>query len=127
MSDTINWKQVYHWANVILIPLWGISAIIMNSNSGASPVLFYMGCAWIIISGIINQRVRDLVLKFLGKFFGSIGIGTVVVSCLLAGFALLFVLIIIGLLATLIATVGLLVLAVYLFATSAQALIIKVY
>lgn len=124
----VNWKQVYHWLNVVIIPIWAITAIVANSNtSGPAPVLFAAGSAWIIISGIINKRVRDFVVSFIVKLFSRMTLATVVVSCLFAGFALLAILIVIGLLATFAAIAGLLVLAVYLFATSAQALYFKIY
>lgn len=122
----INWKQIYHWVNVIVIPLWAISAV-MSSFEEAAQVFSIAGSIWIVISGLINQRVRDFVLKFLAKFFGSIGLGTVIVSCLFAGFALIAILILFVLLSSFIAIAGLLVLAIYLFATSAQALVLKIY
>ena len=129
-STGTDWKKTYHWANVIVIPIWAFSAIIANSSSNPTPAImapFWIGSIWIVISGIINSKVRKSVLRFLKRFFTKLTATTVALSCVFAGFTLLFLLMILGLLATFMAIGGLLILAIYLFVTSTQALSSKAY
>jgi hypothetical protein len=127
MTDSVNWKQVYHWANIIIISLWAIVSFVVNSGRDELGSIVIIGSIWIILSGVINSKVRKQVLKFLGKFTKTFGCGTFWIAWVMAGFALLYALIVLGLIATFVAMIAIVGLALYLFITSFQAIIQKNY
>lgn len=140
MPNKINWKFVYHLANVILIPLFGIipltRIIPITFDSQVEVFLnealwtsLIVECAWVFISGIINQSVRAYwgecfeqflscgCVTFLSLFVFGLGIiasicfltiviPSILLTCLIVPFSIS---------------------AVYLFVSSAILLILKDY
>jgi len=95
-------------------------------------MLFYavgiLGALWVVISGLINENVRTMVIKGIKGIFKSFmgmfaAIGWAV--CLLAPFEMVagfFIILIVFSLVALLWEIGLVVLAIYLFSTSSKAL-----
>jgi len=143
MSDK---EKLYHRVNLTLIPLtllstiiFGIASITRDSNSGNSsyilvPFLLLSiivgipGLIWIVVSGLINENVRTMIIKGIkGVFKSFMGLfaATGWAVCLLAPFemvAAFFIIVIVFSLIAFLWEIGLVVLAIYLYTTSSKAL-----
>jgi len=143
MSDK---EKMYHQVNVIAIPVTVLSGILLGiisatsdsrsmNNSSILPIfaLLFMvttsiGVLWVVISGLINENVRTMVIKGVKGVFKSF-MGMVAATgwavCLLAPFemvAAFFIILIVFSLIAFLWEIGLVVLAIYLFSTSSKAL-----
>lgn len=143
MSDK---EKLYHRVNVVLIPLTFVSGIIFAISSIAldsasenvayaiapftllSMIIGIPGLLWIIISGLINENVRTMVIRGVKGVFKSF-MGMVAATgwavCLLAPFEMVlafFIILIVFSLIALLWEIGLLILAIYLVSTSFKAL-----
>ncbi|RME55731.1 hypothetical protein D6779_12135 [Candidatus Parcubacteria bacterium] len=147
MSDK---ERLYHKMNVYFIPAAvasGLLALLIspiaqsmaqnNPDGGAlalAPlfflllIVFGLGVLWTIISGIINEKVRETVILNLRRFFKYV-IGVIVsagwMACLLGPFELIVGMFLFALVASVIFLlweIWVAVLAIYLFVTSRRAL-----
>ena len=121
----------YHWANVIIFSSALVSIILNFINIALldSEVLtvffsliYNLGFSWILISGIINKDIREFVIKSFQRFIKMIiplaGGLAFISSIAIFGATLIFIVVF----ASIIMTIGLILLGIYLYVTSIIAL-----
>ena len=121
----------YHWANVIIFSSALVSIILKYINIALldSEVLtvffsfiYNLGFSWSLISGIINKDIREFVIKSFQRFIKMIiplaGGLAFISSIAIFGATLIFIVVF----ASIIMTIGLILLGIYLYVTSIIAL-----
>jgi len=125
-----NKEQLYHQANVIAVPAIILSGILMgimgnmadlNQISMGDPIasisssllwiIFGTSALWILISGVVNRNIEAMVTRIRNGIRKSF-----------IAKAILIVVLIVAILVSSLLVIGFLVLAGYLFVTSARAL-----
>jgi len=108
-----EFERVYHWANVIGIPI--LSLLLLAGAQSDNDSMGFIFMAGIVLSGLLNRKLRLWVVRFLGGLFGS----AAAVGCLGLGLVgiLLLIPVILG------GVIFLFVAAVYLWISSLVAII----
>lgn len=144
-----NKEKLYHWVNIILIPLTvisgvvlGISSVILDAISRDSSfltlivtafaflsmIIVIIGVLWVFVSGLINESIRTMAIKGVKgifKTFMGLFAATGWAVCLLAPFemvAAFFIILIVFGLIFFVWEVAIFVMSIYLFITSIKAL-----
>jgi len=59
-------QKIYHWANLILVPIILLVILSVDSSSAVSENISYIGIGYLIISGLFNDVTRGWLFKFFG-------------------------------------------------------------
>lgn len=57
-------QKIYHWANLILVPIILLFVLTADTSSATGETMLYVGVGYLVISGLFNDMTRGWLFKF---------------------------------------------------------------